>query len=33
LVAKRGERWVLKYVKGCTGETDVPGKHTLMALF
>lgn len=26
LVAKRGERWVLKYVKGCTGETDVPGK-------
>lgn len=26
LVAKRGERWVLKYVKNCTGETDVPGK-------
>jgi chitin synthase len=25
LVAKRGERWVLKYVKGCHGETDVPG--------
>lgn len=25
LVAKRGERWVLKYVKGCKGETDVPG--------
>ncbi|KAI9163754.1 LOW QUALITY PROTEIN: Chitin synthase 2 [Paramyrothecium foliicola] len=24
LVAKRGERWVLRYVKGCTGETDVP---------
>ncbi|KPM40316.1 Chitin synthase 2 [Neonectria ditissima] len=24
LVAKRSERWVLKYVKGCTGETDVP---------
>ncbi|KAI5861625.1 glycosyltransferase family 2 protein [Durotheca rogersii] len=24
LVAKRNERWVLKYVKGCTGETDVP---------
>ncbi|KAH8895727.1 glycosyltransferase family 2 protein [Thozetella sp. PMI_491] len=24
LVAKRGERWVLKYVKGCKGETDVP---------
>jgi len=28
LVAKRGERWVLKYVKGCTGETDVPGEST-----
>lgn len=26
LVAKRGESWVLKYVKNCTGETDVPGK-------
>lgn len=26
LVAKRDERWVLKYVKNCTGETDVPGK-------
>ena len=25
LVVKRGERWVLKYVKGCKGETDVPG--------
>ncbi|TEA19422.1 Chitin synthase 2 [Colletotrichum sidae] len=24
LVAKRGESWVLKYVKGCHGETDVP---------
>lgn len=24
LVAKRNERWVLKYVKGCHGETDVP---------
>ncbi|KOS20687.1 Chitin synthase 2 [Escovopsis weberi] len=24
LVAKRGERWVLRYVKGCHGETDVP---------
>jgi chitin synthase len=24
LVAKRGERWVLRYVKNCTGETDVP---------
>jgi chitin synthase len=26
LVAKKNERWVLKYVKNCTGETDVPGK-------
>ena len=26
LVAKRDEKWVLKYVKGCTGETDVPGE-------
>jgi chitin synthase len=26
LVAKRDERWVLKYVKSCTGETDVPGR-------
>lgn len=26
LVAKRDEKWVLKYVKNCTGETDVPGK-------
>jgi chitin synthase len=24
LVAKRNERWILKYVKGCKGETDVP---------
>ncbi|KAH7376618.1 chitin synthase A [Plectosphaerella cucumerina] len=24
LIAKRGERWVLKYVKNCHGETDVP---------
>ncbi|KAK9480007.1 chitin synthase-domain-containing protein [Lipomyces japonicus] len=24
LVAKRGEKWLLKYVKSCTGETDVP---------
>ncbi|CAI4213018.1 unnamed protein product [Parascedosporium putredinis] len=24
LVAKRQERWVLRYVKSCTGETDVP---------
>ena len=29
LVAKRDERWVLKYVKSCTGETDVPGKSHL----
>ena len=28
LVAKRNERWVLKYVKSATGETDVPGKRT-----
>lgn len=26
LVAKRNERWVLKYVKSATGETDVPGE-------
>lgn len=26
LVAKRDERWILKYVKSCTGETDVPGE-------
>jgi chitin synthase len=26
LVAKRDEKWVLKYVKSCYGETDVPGK-------
>jgi len=26
LVAKRGESWVLKYVKSATGETDVPGE-------
>ena len=26
LVAKRDEKWVLKYVKSCTGETDVPGE-------
>ena len=25
LVAKRDERWILKYVKSATGETDVPG--------
>ena len=28
LVAKRDERWVLKYVKNCKGETDVPGMLT-----
>jgi len=28
LVAKRNERWVLKYVKSATGETDVPGKQS-----
>lgn len=27
LVAKRDERWILKYVKSATGETDVPGKY------
>ena len=26
LVAKRGEQWVLKFVKSAVGETDVPGK-------
>ena len=30
LVAKRNESWVLKYVKSATGETDVPGKSTLI---
>ena len=29
LVAKRDERWVLKYVKSCKGETDVPGTFHL----
>ena len=28
LVAKRDERWVLKYVKSATGETDVPGVYS-----
>lgn len=28
LVAKRDERWVLKYVKSATGETDVPGMYS-----
>lgn len=32
LVAKRGESWVLKYVKNCTGETDVPGKQKVFLL-
>jgi chitin synthase len=26
LVAKRGEQWVLKFVKSAYGETDVPGE-------
>lgn len=29
LVAKRDERWVLKFVKSAYGETDVPGKRTV----
>ncbi|KAI7975559.1 hypothetical protein EIK77_005925 [Talaromyces pinophilus] len=29
LVAKRGERWVLKFVKSAVGETDVPGKFSV----
>jgi len=33
LVAKRDEKWVLKYVKSCTGETDVPGKFSSYSLF
>ena len=32
LVAKRDERWVLKYVKSATGETDVPGKKSEQCL-
>jgi len=28
LVAKRNERWVLKYVRSATGETDVPGTYS-----
>jgi chitin synthase len=32
LVAKRDEKWVLKYVKGCTGETDVPGTSPFLVL-
>ncbi|KAK9235690.1 chitin synthase-domain-containing protein [Lipomyces kononenkoae] len=26
LVAKRGEKWILKHVKSCTGDTDVPDR-------
>lgn len=33
LVAKRNERWVLKYVRKATGETDVPGTHTELSAF
>lgn len=29
LVAKRGEQWVLKFVKSAYGETDVPGEETI----
>jgi len=32
LVAKRGEKWVLKYVKSATGETDVPGENLWFAV-
>jgi chitin synthase len=32
LVAKRSERWVLKYVKSATGETDVPGMFLYTSL-
>lgn len=30
LVAKREERWVLKFVKSAVGETDVPGKASIL---
>ena len=30
LVAKKNERWVLKYVKSATGETDVPGLYPIL---
>ncbi|EHK98711.1 putative Chitin synthase 2 [Glarea lozoyensis 74030] len=30
LVAKRDEKWVLKYVKSCYGETDVPAVYSLV---
>lgn len=33
LVAKKGERWVLKFVKSAVGETDVPGKLSLLFYF
>ncbi|KAK9367230.1 chitin synthase-domain-containing protein [Lipomyces kononenkoae] len=26
LVAKQGEKWILKHVKSCTGDTDVPDR-------
>jgi chitin synthase len=29
LVAKRGEQWVLKFVKSAVGETDVPGQFVI----
>jgi chitin synthase len=32
LVAKRGEQWVLKFVKSAYGETDVPGKDKSLLL-
>lgn len=31
LVAKRNERWVLKYVNSAKGETDVPGKQSYLS--
>lgn len=33
LVAKRNERWVLKYVRNATGETDVPGTYGYQLCF
>jgi len=33
LVAKREERWVLKFVKSAVGETDVPGMHRHFCFF
>lgn len=32
LVAKKGEKWLLKYVSNCSGDTDVPGKFFLYFL-